>query len=67
MFEFVEEDGSSLTGFVLEGGEDSVAEVLFDGFAVALVQVTGPVVRGALGAHIVACSFVCENACHRNG
>jgi hypothetical protein len=40
---------------------------LFDGFAVALVQVTGPVVRGALGAHIVACSFVCENACHRNG
>lgn len=56
MFEFVEEDGPPLSGFVLEGGEDGVAEVLFDGSAVALVEVAGPVVGGALGAHVVACS-----------
>jgi len=49
MFEFVEEDGPPLSGFVLEGGEDGVAEVLFDGSAVALVEVAGPVVGGALG------------------
>ena len=45
-----------MAGFVAEGGEDGVAEVLFDGFAVALVEVAGPVVGGALGAHVVACS-----------
>ena len=34
VFEFVEEDGPPLSGFVLEGGEDGVVEVGFDGFAV---------------------------------
>jgi hypothetical protein len=58
VFEFLEEDGPPLSGFVLEGGEDGVAEVLFDGFAVALVEISGPVVGGALGAHVVACSVV---------
>jgi hypothetical protein len=29
---------------------------LFDGFAVALVEIAGPVVGGSLGAHVVACS-----------
>ena len=56
MFEFVEEDGSPLPRFVLEGGEDGVAEVRFDGFAVAGVEIAGPVVGGTLGAHVVACS-----------
>lgn len=60
MFELVEEDGSPLSGFVSEGGEDGVAEVLFDGFTVALVQITRPVVGGALGAHVVACSVECQ-------
>mmetsp|Transcript_32370 Transcript_32370/g.65879 ORF Transcript_32370/g.65879 Transcript_32370/m.65879 type:complete len:93 (+) Transcript_32370:3170-3448(+) len=55
MLELVEEDGPPLSGFVSEGGEDGVVEVLFDGFAVALVEVAGPVVGGALGAHVVAC------------
>lgn len=45
-----------MAGFVAEGGEDGVAEVLFDGFAVAVIEVAGPVVGGALGAHVVACS-----------
>jgi len=60
MFELVEEDGPPLSGFVSEGGEDGVVEVLFDGFAVALVEVAGPVVGGALGAHVVACSVGCR-------
>ena len=58
MFEFVEEDGPALSGFVLKSGEDGVAQVLLDGFAVALVEVAGPVVGGALGAHVVACSRI---------
>lgn len=45
-----------MTVFVVECGEDGVAEVLFDGFAVALVEIAGPVVGGSLGAHVVACS-----------
>ena len=59
MFEFVEEDGPPLSGFVSEGGEDGVAEILFDGFTVAVVQIARPVVGGALGAHVVACSVGC--------
>jgi len=54
VFEFVEKDGSALSGFVFEGGEYGGAEVLFDGFAVALVEVSGPVVGGSLVAHVVA-------------
>ena len=60
MLELVEEDGPPLSGFVSEGGEDGVAEVLLDGFTVALVQITRPVVGGALGAHVVACSVGCQ-------
>ena len=56
VFEFVEEDGPPLSGFVLEGGEDGAVEVAFDGFAVAGVEIAGPVVWGTLGAHVVACS-----------
>lgn len=58
VFEFVEKDGSALSGFVFEGGEYGGAEVLFDGFAVALVEVSGPVVGGSLVAHVVASSGV---------
>ena len=56
VLEFVEEDGAPLAGFVAKGRKDGVAEVLFDGFAVALVEVAGPVVGRSLGAHVVACS-----------
>ena len=37
VFELVEEDGPPLSGFVLEGGEDGVGQILLDRFAVALV------------------------------
>ena len=56
VLEFVEEDGSPLAGLVLECGQDGLAEVVLDGFAVALVEVAGPVVGGELGAHVVAYS-----------
>ncbi len=45
VLDFVEENRPTLTRLFLEGGEDSVAEIGFNRFTMANVEIAGPVVR----------------------
>ena len=45
VLEFAEEYRPTLSRLVVKGGEDGVAEVGFDSFAVANIEISGPVVR----------------------
>jgi hypothetical protein len=58
VLEFCEENGASLSGLVLESGKHGGAEVVFNGFAVSLIEFPRPVVWRSLCTHVVACTTV---------
>ena len=62
MVQFGQKDGATLTSFVPECGQNMLGQVSFDGFSMALVQFTRPIVGRALCTHIVASSVEqCEH------
>ena len=54
MLKFCQQDGSSLDGLISERREHMRSQVVFDRLPVSLIQLTRPVVRRSLGAHIIA-------------
>ncbi len=54
--QFCQENISALTCFLTQRREDPARQVMFDRFAVSLVEFSRPVIRRTLGAHVVTSS-----------
>ncbi len=56
--EFLQQNGSTLARLLLEGRKNGMAEVLFDRFAVTLIEFPTPIVRRTLCAHVITCPVI---------
>ena len=56
VFELRQEHGSALACFVTKCWQHIICQVSLNRLAMALIKFAGPVVRRALGAHVVASS-----------
>jgi hypothetical protein len=68
VLEFGKENGASLSGLGLESGKYSDAKVVFNGFAVSLIEFPGPIVGRTLCTHVVECTIMKNGGVrqHRN-